>query len=105
MPPLEAQAPIAMRSEEHTSELQSPMYLVCRLLLGYERLRSLRGGPRAQLGRRFAWQARGAGRPAARIDRIPAPVFLSAAHRGNQNPVVPADRRLAGAHAVVRRSR
>src|SRR5436189_2767913 len=24
---------IAMRSEEHTSELQSPMYLVCRLLL------------------------------------------------------------------------
>src|ERR1017187_10776571 len=25
------------RSEEHTSELQSPMYLVCRLLLGYER--------------------------------------------------------------------
>src|SRR5437763_6389349 len=23
----------AMRSEEHTSELQSPMYLVCRLLL------------------------------------------------------------------------
>src|SRR5436189_3789994 len=24
---------IVMRSEEHTSELQSPMYLVCRLLL------------------------------------------------------------------------
>src|SRR5437763_15059233 len=24
---------ICMRSEEHTSELQSPMYLVCRLLL------------------------------------------------------------------------
>src|SRR5437762_8525385 len=24
---------IGMRSEEHTSELQSPMYLVCRLLL------------------------------------------------------------------------
>src|ERR1017187_6177813 len=24
----------AARSEEHTSELQSPMYLVCRLLLG-----------------------------------------------------------------------
>src|SRR5437879_8067363 len=24
---------IAFRSEEHTSELQSPMYLVCRLLL------------------------------------------------------------------------
>src|SRR5437764_7628518 len=26
-------APSWMRSEEHTSELQSPMYLVCRLLL------------------------------------------------------------------------
>src|SRR5437762_5383872 len=26
-------AAIALRSEEHTSELQSPMYLVCRLLL------------------------------------------------------------------------
>src|SRR5437762_12767587 len=25
--------PSALRSEEHTSELQSPMYLVCRLLL------------------------------------------------------------------------
>src|SRR5437763_12068031 len=25
--------PIRRRSEEHTSELQSPMYLVCRLLL------------------------------------------------------------------------
>src|SRR5437764_11743107 len=26
-------ADLSMRSEEHTSELQSPMYLVCRLLL------------------------------------------------------------------------
>src|SRR5436189_980130 len=25
--------PLVVRSEEHTSELQSPMYLVCRLLL------------------------------------------------------------------------
>src|SRR5436189_6062581 len=25
--------PVPIRSEEHTSELQSPMYLVCRLLL------------------------------------------------------------------------
>src|SRR5437764_11756558 len=25
--------PLRVRSEEHTSELQSPMYLVCRLLL------------------------------------------------------------------------
>src|SRR5437763_12181176 len=29
----EVDAPVACRSEEHTSELQSPMYLVCRLLL------------------------------------------------------------------------
>src|SRR5437763_12809559 len=28
-----ARAPLMARSEEHTSELQSPMYLVCRLLL------------------------------------------------------------------------
>src|SRR5437879_10326180 len=28
-----ASVPISARSEEHTSELQSPMYLVCRLLL------------------------------------------------------------------------
>src|SRR5437879_10926898 len=28
-----APTPIEVRSEEHTSELQSPMYLVCRLLL------------------------------------------------------------------------
>src|SRR5437879_11450703 len=27
------EAEVAARSEEHTSELQSPMYLVCRLLL------------------------------------------------------------------------
>src|SRR5437879_10227996 len=33
--PMEQHAAVAMwsRSEEHTSELQSPMYLVCRLLL------------------------------------------------------------------------
>src|SRR5437762_2370492 len=30
---LNVAAPLAFRSEEHTSELQSPMYLVCRLLL------------------------------------------------------------------------
>src|SRR5437763_4059161 len=28
-----AQTIVHLRSEEHTSELQSPMYLVCRLLL------------------------------------------------------------------------
>src|SRR5437764_7621620 len=32
-PPTPCRIPIHPRSEEHTSELQSPMYLVCRLLL------------------------------------------------------------------------
>src|SRR5437879_7589955 len=32
-PETEAAARLPGRSEEHTSELQSPMYLVCRLLL------------------------------------------------------------------------
>src|SRR5437764_3271694 len=33
---------IKPRSEEHTSELQSPMYLVCRLLLDKKKCRSER---------------------------------------------------------------
>src|SRR5437762_10620700 len=33
IPIIVALAPLVWRSEEHTSELQSPMYLVCRLLL------------------------------------------------------------------------
>src|SRR5437879_8024662 len=32
--------PPAVRSEEHTSELQSPMYLVCRLLLEKKKTQS-----------------------------------------------------------------
>src|SRR5437879_7780331 len=32
---------IADRSEEHTSELQSPMYLVCRLLLEKNKVKKL----------------------------------------------------------------
>ena len=31
-----------VRSEEHTSELQSPMYLVCRLLLEKKKKRKMR---------------------------------------------------------------
>src|SRR5437763_10965869 len=31
--PLKQADDVVLRSEEHTSELQSPMYLVCRLLL------------------------------------------------------------------------
>src|SRR5437763_8443686 len=34
------------RSEEHTSELQSPMYLVCRLLLEKKKGGDKRGGTR-----------------------------------------------------------
>src|SRR5437763_4994343 len=33
------------RSEEHTSELQSPMYLVCRLLLEKKKTQPSRGPP------------------------------------------------------------
>src|SRR5437763_7027929 len=35
----------ATRSEEHTSELQSPMYLVCRLLLEKKKKPLYRGQP------------------------------------------------------------
>src|SRR5437762_8917112 len=35
----EVGAVLALRSEEHTSELQSPMYLVCRLLLEKKKIR------------------------------------------------------------------
>src|SRR5437764_7327891 len=37
---------IAGRSEEHTSELQSPMYLVCRLLLEKKKKKSTRRNER-----------------------------------------------------------
>src|SRR5437764_11379814 len=33
-------APTTPRSEEHTSELQSPMYLVCRLLLEKKKIQT-----------------------------------------------------------------
>src|SRR5437764_6747301 len=35
------EATIEERSEEHTSELQSPMYLVCRLLLEKKKINQL----------------------------------------------------------------
>src|SRR5256885_4149196 len=40
--------PLAIRSEEHTSELQSPCNLVCRLLLGKKNHREHEGSPAAQ---------------------------------------------------------
>src|SRR5437879_9155747 len=43
------------RSEEHTSELQSPMYLVCRLLL--EKKKKGVGAPaRLEIGMEEVWQ-------------------------------------------------
>src|SRR5436189_2723073 len=43
-----ARAPTTCRSEEHTSELQSPMYLVCRLLLEKKKLNTtVDGEPQA----------------------------------------------------------
>src|SRR5437762_5407092 len=48
MPPrleIEKQPPcMSARSEEHTSELQSPMYLVCRLLLEKKKKPIVRSG-------------------------------------------------------------
>src|SRR5947208_8825862 len=51
-PTPEAAAPVAARSEEHTSELQSPDHLVCRLLLEKKKERAARGSSgRARHGR------------------------------------------------------
>src|SRR5437879_7347010 len=43
--PGQGDAPGVHRSEEHTSELQSPMYLVCRLLLEKKNKPSLHSQP------------------------------------------------------------
>ena len=40
-----SQAPSTMRSEEHTSELQSPDHLVCRLLLEKKKKKNLTNPP------------------------------------------------------------
>src|SRR5258708_15145703 len=42
----EGQTVMARRSEEHTSELQSPDHLVCRLLLEKKKPQNLRSGVR-----------------------------------------------------------
>src|SRR3712207_8325983 len=44
-PHLQAHDPVGLRSEEHTSELQSRQYLVCRLLLEKKKLSSPRSLP------------------------------------------------------------
>src|SRR5690348_18013480 len=41
-----AQPPAEPRSEEHTSELQSPVHLVCRLLLEKKNIRTTADHPR-----------------------------------------------------------
>src|SRR5437764_2709410 len=40
---------LAHRSEEHTSELQSPMYLVCRLLLEKKKIKKKKELPAKEL--------------------------------------------------------
>src|SRR5690348_17864611 len=51
-----------MRSEEHTSELQSPVHLVCRLLLEKKKLERASGaGTRRVLPRRLAPPGGGVG--------------------------------------------
>src|SRR5438552_7155430 len=42
---LPAGSPLSERSEEHTSELQSPDHLVCRLLLEKKKMRRQAHGP------------------------------------------------------------
>src|SRR6202171_2969719 len=64
--------PLVARSEEHTSELQSPSYLVCRLLLEKKKANSPRTSCR--LARRRAWpsqprQPRGIVQGIARLAR------------------------------------
>src|SRR5437879_8084718 len=53
------QPPGGPRSEEHTSELQSPMYLVCRLLL--EKKKNNAGGERIQRSGRAPYRRGPAG--------------------------------------------
>src|SRR5256714_11879515 len=50
---------ICLRSEEHTSELQSLAYLVCRLLLEKKKYRGRCGSPRCCAVRRSPWAASG----------------------------------------------
>src|SRR3970040_2928941 len=50
--------PVVCRSEEHTSELQSPMYLVCRLLLEKKNnthRRTAQSAPLAPAAARLLW--------------------------------------------------
>src|SRR5437762_8028859 len=49
--PVSGSAVMFGRSEEHTSELQSPMYLVCRLLLEKKKLSERH--PEVSAGRRW----------------------------------------------------
>src|SRR5437763_3054941 len=44
---MKSSAARSSRSEEHTSELQSPMYLVCRLLLEKKKKEQVEAGPEA----------------------------------------------------------
>src|SRR5690348_17519428 len=48
-----------IRSEEHTSELQSPVHLVCRLLLEKKKTAEAMPGSEARCRRRWRWPAPG----------------------------------------------
>src|ERR1017187_7527108 len=63
------------RSEEHTSELQSPMYLVCRLLLEKKHyLQRCRGGRECAPGFRLAPGPQRLARPQRPVARPGAPL-------------------------------
>src|SRR5437762_4217291 len=66
------------RSEEHTSELQSPMYLVCRLLLEKKKLQSTGlpvDGKPVQRGRRHR-RPGGDSLPRDALDRLRSSEYL-----------------------------
>ena len=63
-----------MRSEEHTSELQSRQYLVCRLLLEKKKKIFLHEYPLAFSSHNYAEQLHGAATDLARLlDALPSP--------------------------------
>src|SRR3990170_7587186 len=66
-----ASPPITFRSEEHTSELQSPDHLVCRLLLEKNMVRG--GLPRQDQLLTSFWDGLCQGFKAGDLDLIPPP--------------------------------
>src|SRR5437762_4213859 len=78
------------RSEEHTSELQSPMYLVCRLLLEKKNIDDALGEP-------FGF----GGQYIVELDDVEHAVFHQHGEKGNTPNHVPTQRQNEMADAVL----